>query len=115
MRNMPPMQPAEASDGTWARVVRLIEAHPDVKQVRLNISEHSVTMGFYETPSDETLNQINADVRAELSGEWDVSITPDDKSPTIHLHKIDKYTTEFHRTHPSDEPPVIWKRIPLPT
>ena len=62
------MQPAEASAGTWSRVVRLIEAHPDVKQVRLNINEHSVTVGFYETPSEETLNQIKTDVRAELSG-----------------------------------------------
>ena len=106
---------AEASAGTWSRVVRLIEAHPDVKQVRLNINEHSVTVGFYETPSEETLNRIKTDVRAELSGQWDVSIKPDDKSPTIHLHKIDNYTTEFHRAHPSDEPPVIWKRIPLPT
>ena len=108
------MQPAEASAGTWSRVVRLIEAHPDVKQVRLNINEHSVTVGFYETPSEETLNRIKTDVCAELSGQWDVSIKPDDKSPTIHLHKIDNYTTEFHRAHPSDEPPVIWKRIPLP-
>jgi len=96
-------------------VVRLIETHPDVKQVRLNLNGHSVTMGFYGTPLDETLNQIETDVRAELSGEWDVSITSDDKSPTIHLHKIDNYTTEFHRAHPSDEPPVIWRRIPLPT
>ena len=109
------MQPAEASAGTWSRVVRLIEAHPDVKQVRLNINEHSVTVGFYETPSEETLNQIKTDVRAELSGQWDVSIKPDNKSPTIHLHKLDNYTTEFHRAHPPDEPPVIWKRIPLPT
>ena len=68
------MRPAEASAGTWSSVVRLIEAHPDVKQVRLNINEHSVTVGFYETPSEETLNQIKTDVRAELSAEWDVSI-----------------------------------------
>ena len=112
--SIPDMQRAEASAGTWSRVVRLIEAHPDVKQVRLNVNDHSVTVGFYETPSEETLNRIKTDVRAELSGEWDVSITPDDKSPTIHLHKIDNYTTEFHRAHPADEPPVIWKRIPLP-
>jgi len=109
------MQPAKASAGTWSRVVRLIEAHPDVKQVRLNINDHSVTVGFYETPSEETLNQIKTDVRAELSGGWDVSIKPDDKAPTIHLHKLDNYTTEFHRAHPSDEPSVIWKRIPLPS
>ena len=108
------MQPAEASAGTWSRVVRLIEAHPDVKQVRLNINEHSVTVGFYETPSEETLNQIKTDVRAELSGEWDVSIKPDDKSPTIHLHKLGNNTTEFHRAHPADEPPVIWRSIGLP-
>ncbi len=108
-------QRAEAVAGTWSRVVRLIEAHPDVKQVRLNVNDHSVTVGFYETPSEEALNRIKTDVRAQLSGEWDVSITPCDKSRMIHLHKLDNYTTEFHRAHPLDEPPVIWKRIPLPT
>jgi hypothetical protein len=81
-----------------------------VKQVRLNVTEHSVSVGFYETPSDETLNRIKTDVSAALAGEWDVSIIPDDKSPTIHLHKIDNHTIEFHRAHPSEEPPVIWKR-----
>ena len=109
------MRTAEGAAGTWSRVVRLIETHPDVKQVRLNLNDHSVTVGFYETPSDETLNQIKTDMRAELSGNWDVSITPDNKSPTIHLHRIDNYTTEFHRAHPSNEPPVVWKKIPVPT
>ena len=108
-------RPAQATAATWSGVVRLIEEHPDVKQVRLDLNEHSVSVGFYETPSQETLNRIATDVRAALSGEWDVSITPDDNSPTIHLHKIDDYTAEFHRAHPSDEPPVIWKRIALPT
>ena len=78
------------------------------------MNEHSVSVGFYDTPLEETLDQIKKDVRAALSGQWDVSTTPDDKSPTIHLHKLDNYTTEFHRAHPSDEPSVIWKRIPLP-
>ena len=105
---------AEAGADTWSRVIRLIGAHPDVKQVRLNINDHSVTVGFYETPSEETLNRIKTDARAQLSGEWDVAITPDDTSPMIHLHKIDNYTTEFHCAHPADEPPVIWKRISLP-
>jgi len=114
-QNIPATQRAEATADTWSRVVRLIEAHPDVKQVRLNINEHSVSIGFYEPPSEETLNRIKNDVRAQLAGQWDVSITPDDNSPTIHLHKIDHYTTEFHRAHPSDEPPVIWKRFSLPT
>jgi Cd2+/Zn2+-exporting ATPase len=112
---IPDTQRANAAAGTWSRVVRLIETHPDVKQVRLNVNDHSVTVGFYETPSEEALNQIKNDVLAALSGQWDVSITSDNKLPTVHLHKIDNYTTEFHRTHPSDEPPVIWKRIPLPT
>jgi Cd2+/Zn2+-exporting ATPase len=107
-------QPSGAAAGTCSRVVRLIEGHPDVKQVRLNINDHSVLVGFYETPSDETVKEIKASVRAALSGDWDVSINPDANSPTIHLHKIDSYTTEFHRAHPADEPPVIWKRIPLP-
>src|SRR5207244_3151974 len=111
----PDTQSAEAAAGTWSRVVRLIETHPDVKQVRLNVSEHSVSVGFYDTPSQEILNRIKTDVSAALSGQWDVSITPDNKSPTIHLHKIDGNTTEFHRAHPAAEPPVIWKRIPLPT
>ena len=112
---IPNTQRADATARTWSRVVRLIETHPDVKQVRLNINEHSVSVGFYETPSEEALNRIKNDVGAALSGQWDVSITPDDKSPMIHLHKLDNYTTEFHRAHPSDEPTVIWKRIPVPT
>jgi hypothetical protein len=102
---IPNTQRPDATAGTWSRVVRLIEAHPDVKQVRLNVNEHSVSVGFYDTPLEVTLDQIKNDVRAALSGQWDVSITPDDKSPTIHLHKLDNYTTEFHRAHPSDEPP----------
>lgn len=112
---IPKTQRGIVSAGTWSRVVQLIEAHPDVMQVRLNLNDHSVSVGFYETPSQEILNRIQTDVRAALSGEWDVSITPDDKSPTIHFHRLDNFTTEFHRAHPSDEPLVIWKRIPLPT
>ena len=69
------MQLAEASAGMWSRVVRLIETHPDVKQVRLNMNKHSVSVGFYETPSEETLNRIKTDVSAALSVKWDVSIT----------------------------------------
>jgi len=111
---IPDTEGVDATAGTWSQVVQLIETHPDVKQVRLNRNEHSVSVGFYETPSEETLNRIKTDVRDALSGQWDVSITPDDKLPTIHLHKIDDDTTEFHRAHRSDEPPVIWKRIPLP-
>jgi len=104
---IPEKQDADATAGTWSRVVRLIETHPDVKQGRLNVSDHSVTVGFYETPSDEALNRIKNDVLTALSGQWDVSIKSDNKLQTVHLHKIDNYTTEFHRPHPSDEPPLI--------
>jgi hypothetical protein len=65
---MPDTQRAVASAGTWSRIVRLIEAYPDVKQVRLDVNEHSVSVGFYETPSEEMLNRIKTDVRTALSG-----------------------------------------------
>jgi Zn2+/Cd2+-exporting ATPase len=112
---IPNTQRADATADTWSRVVQLIETHPDVKQVRLNGDDHSVSVGFYDAPSQEVLNRIKTDVCAALSGQWDISISPGDKSPTIHLHKVDNYTTEFHRAHPSDEPSVIWNRISLPT
>ncbi|HXX42116.1 MAG TPA: cation-translocating P-type ATPase [Chthoniobacterales bacterium] len=99
---------------TWSRVARLIEEHPEVKQVRLNASNHGVAIGFYETPSNTTLEQIESAVRRELAGEWDVAVEPDGDSPFVHLHKIDKDTNEFHRAHPANEPQVIWKRVALP-
>lgn len=79
------------------------------------MDEHGVIAGFREAPSKELLERIESVVRAELSGRWDVSIEPDGESPTVHLHKIDNHTTEFHRAHSPNEPAVIWKRIPLPT
>jgi len=60
------------------------------------------------------LDEIKSAVRRELSGEWDVSIMGDGEFPELHLHKISRYTTEIHREHPEDEPPIIWKSIPLP-
>src|SRR5450631_1143374 len=99
---------------TWSRVAQLVLDYPEVKRVRLETDVHGVTVGFYEPPSQQTLEQIEAAVRQELSGQWDVSIEPDGASPILHLHKIDSHTTEVHRAHPADEPPVIWKRIRLP-
>jgi Zn2+/Cd2+-exporting ATPase len=96
-------------------VARLIRDHPEVKRLRLDMDEHGVIAGFREVPSKELLERIESAVRAELSGRWDVSIEPDGESPTVHLHKIDNHTTEFHRAHSPNEPAVIWKRIPLPT
>lgn len=100
--------------GTWSRVARLIGEHPAVKRVRLDNNGHRVTVGFYETPSPETLERIKSAVGRELSGEWDVSLEPDGEWPALHLHRIDSHTTEIHRAHPTKEPQIIWKRIPLP-
>jgi Cd2+/Zn2+-exporting ATPase len=111
--------PDQATDSshmknTWSRFARLIQEYPEVKQVRLDSDGHRVTIGFYETPSDEILDRIKSTAARELSGEWDISEELDGESPIFHLHKIDNRTAEFHRAHPANEPPVIWKRIPLP-
>lgn len=100
---------------TSSRVARILERHPEIKQVRLDTDSHKVTVGFYEVPSNEILERMKATVGEELSGEWDVSIEAPDQSPIFHLHKIDDHTREFHRAHPPGEPRLIWKRIPLPT
>jgi len=99
---------------TWVRVARLIADHPVVKQVRLDSQNHGVTVGFYQAPSKEALDEITSAVRREFSGDWDVSIVADGEFPALHLHKISRYTTEIHREHLDDEPPIIWKSIPLP-
>jgi hypothetical protein len=105
---------AKTNHETWARVARLIAEHPAVKQVRLSSKDHGVTVGFYQAPSKEALDEIKSAVRRELSGDWDVSIVPDGELPALHLHKMSRYTTEIHRDHPDNEPPIIWKSIPLP-
>ena len=105
----------EASAGTWSRVVRLIEAHPDVKQVRLNINEHSVSVGFYETPSQETLNRIKTDVRAaalRTNGMYRSRLMINRRRSICTSSTITR--PNFIALIPADEPPVIWKSIPLP-
>jgi len=102
------------SQRTWSHVARLVRDHPEVKQVRLQTDVHGVEVGFYETPSSETLERIKTAVTQELSGQWDVSIEPDGASPILHLHRIDARITEVHRAHPLHEPPLIWKSIRLP-
>jgi Cd2+/Zn2+-exporting ATPase len=109
-----PLPRVEQVPRTWSRVAQLIREYPEVKQVRLDTDAHRVTVGFYEIPSDETLSRIKSAVSKELSGVWDISEGLEAKSPVFHLHKIDGHTAEFHRPHPTDEPRVIWKRIPLP-
>src|ERR1043166_5178295 len=99
---------------TWSRVARLIQEHPEVKQVRLDSDVHRVTVGFYETPSDEILSRIKSAVSKELSGQWDISEEVEAESPIFHFHRIGNHTAEFHRPHPPKEPRLIWKRILLP-
>ena len=73
-----------------------------------------MTVGFYESPTAETLEHIKAAVGRELSGDWDISLLPDGEWPALHLHRINQHAAEIHRAHPAHEPRVIWKRIPLP-
>ena len=54
----------EPTQHTWSRVAHLVRDHPEVKQVRLERNVHGVTVGFYEPPSDETLERIKAVVEA---------------------------------------------------
>jgi hypothetical protein len=108
-----PTRAAKPNHETWARVARLIAEHPAVKQVRLNSQNHGATVGFYQAPSQEALDEIKSAVRRELSGDWDVSILADGEFPALHLHKISRYTAEIHRDHPDNEPRIIWKTIPL--
>jgi len=105
---------AKTNHETWARVAGLIADHPAVKQVRLDSQNHGVTVGFYHAPSKDALDEIKSAVRRELSGDWDISLVADGEFPALHLHKISRYTTEIHRAHPDNEPPIIWKSIPLP-
>jgi Zn2+/Cd2+-exporting ATPase len=99
---------------TWSRISRFLERHPEIKQVRLDNEGHRLAVGFYEPPSDETLNRIKSVVGEELPEEWNISETSESETK-IHSHKIDNHTAEFHRAHPANEPRVIWKRIPVPT
>jgi Cd2+/Zn2+-exporting ATPase len=113
-KNPLPSRAAKTNHETWAHVARLIADHPAVKQVRLNSQDHGVTVGFYQAPSKEQLDEIKSAVRRELSGDWDISVIPDGELPELHLHKISRYTAEIHREHPENEPPIIWKSIRLP-
>src|SRR6476620_255212 len=109
-----PLPGTGPTERTWSHVTRLIRDHPEVRQVRLQPDVHGVSVGFYEAPTSQTLEKIKASVQQELSGQWDISLEPEGASPILHLHRIDAHTTEVHRAHPPNEPPVIWKPIRLP-
>lgn len=103
-----------APTSVWSRGARLIERHPEVKQLRLDTDGRKVSIGFHKLPNSEKLREIEAAARAEFSGNWNVSVEPDAESPSLHLHRIDDHTSELHRAHIPHEPPMIWKRIALP-
>ena len=107
-------QNGASQENVWSRAAHLLERHSEVKQLRLDTDGHKLTIGFHQLPSEQRLKEIESAARAELSGNWDVSIEPDSSFPAMHLHKIDGHTTEVHRRHRPDEPPVVWKRIALP-
>ena len=83
---------ADTNHETWAHVARLIADHPAVEQVRLNSQNHGVTVGFYQAPSQEALEEIKSSSPANSSGDWDISIVADGEFPALHLHKISGYT-----------------------
>ncbi len=83
--------------------------------MRLDTDGHKVAIGFHELPTAEKLKRIESAARTELSGDWNVSVELDAGSPALHLHRIDGHTAEIHRPHAPHEPPLIWKRIALPT
>ena len=112
--DQPPRCEQSAHSDTWARLASLLETHPAVKQVRVNADDHHLMVGFYETPSAEALEEIKTAIRRELAGDWDVAVAPDGGLHSLHLHRIDGRTTEIHRAHPPNEPPVIWERIKVP-
>ena len=103
-----------SAPSTSVHVERILERYPDVKQVRLDPSRHTVNIGFYRLPSPDTLVEIESAVRNELSGEWNITVQPAEISGEFHQHQMDGGPTEFHRAHPLDEPNVIWKRIRFP-
>lgn len=97
-----------------ARVARLLAREPEVKQLRVNEHARKIDIGFYKPAPPAVLDRIEAAVRHEFAGEWDISVDPEEASPLFHHHKIDGHTAEFHRAHPPVEPRLIWKRIALP-
>ncbi len=104
----------KTASSAWPRIARILERHPEVKQVRVDTDGRKVAVGFYETPSDELIDRVKAIVGDELSGQWDVSVNSFDAPANLHFHKINGHTTEFHRAHPANEPRLIWRELRIP-
>ena len=113
--NAPSQRDIPPSDSTSNNVTRILEKYSEVKQVRLDPHNHTIHLGFYRLPSGDVLNEIEAAVLRDLSGEWSIEARPVQFSAEFHQHLARDGTAEFHRVHPIDEPKVIWKRILFPT
>ena len=99
---------------TTDQIARILERYPDVKQVRLDPSRHTLDIGFYRLPSANVLADIESTVRRELSGDWNIALKSIESSGEFHQHQIEGGAMEFHRPHPLGEPKILWRRILLP-
>ena len=106
--------PMRSKNDIDSRVARILAKESDIKQMRVDSQTRKIDVGFYTPPSEELFQQIEAEVRREFDGEWDISVQSEDHSPFFHRHHLNDHLAEFHRVHPPDEPRVIWKGIPLP-
>lgn len=97
-----------------SRVTRLFAKEPEIKQLRLDSHACKISIGSYRPLTPQRLERIQRTVHREFDGAWDVSVHTGEDSSFFHQHRIDGHITEFHRTHPADEPRLIWNRIPLP-
>jgi Cd2+/Zn2+-exporting ATPase len=97
-----------------SRVTRLLEKEPEIKQLRLDTHARKISIGSYRPLSPEQLARIQRTVHREFDGEWDVSVHPNEHASFFHEHRINDHIAEFHRTHPANEPRLVWNRILLP-
>ena len=108
------MQKVKDNQHISDRVARLFETHPEIKQVRVNAAERRLELAFHsELPPPGALERIDAAARAEFSGEWNIAVHTEING-TFHHHQIDAQTIEYHRKHPTREPPLIWRHVALP-
>jgi Zn2+/Cd2+-exporting ATPase len=97
-----------------SRVARILANEPEVKQLRVDRQVRKIDVGFYSPPLPELFQRIEAEVRREFDGDWEISGHPEERSALFHRHRLNDHVAEFHRAHPADEPHLIWKGIRLP-
>ncbi|HZR78414.1 MAG TPA: cation-translocating P-type ATPase [Chthoniobacterales bacterium] len=113
-RDPPPPQDAVPILALDAKVERMLALYPNVKQLRINSNAREIDLGFYETPSPGLLRRVTATVHQEFDGRWRIAANPSGQWPLFHEHQINDHILEFHRAHPPQESPLIWKRVRLP-